>query len=150
MSNREHKTFQTVNLRHRRKKMWSFLVLYGKLPVPFSHCMTVFVRTDRNILGWWADRSRWSLLKPQRLKSWSLNAANSLPLANTYFQFWQCLVLERDRLIDSLVSSVKQTLGSGFILCRGHSLHYALRRYWGEKYFCLSQASALLSPSTKN
>lgn len=90
-------TFQIVYSGMGEKKLWHFLVLYGKLPVSFFHYMTVFVRTDRNILGWWADSSRWSLLKPQRLKSWWLNAANSLPLANTCFQFWQCRVFERDK-----------------------------------------------------
>lgn len=81
---------ETTNLpkflfKPQEKNWWNFLFLYGKSPVSFSHYMTVFVRIDRDILGWWADSSRWSLLKPQRLKSRSLNAANSLPLASAYF-----------------------------------------------------------------
>lgn len=96
--------------------MCRFLVLHGKLPVSFFHYMTVFVRTDRNILGWWADSSRWSLLKPQRLKSWWLNAANSLPLANTCFQFWKCRVFERNREWKVLWSAQ---------LSKAQILHYA-------------------------
>lgn len=55
-------------------------------------------------------------------------------------------VWKRQRVIDSLVSSVEQTLDSGFILCRGNSFAICFEKILGEKIlllisgFCLAQS----------